>query len=72
MNRPSAITREEIAEIHEAIATRRPAQTEAEQKDQHWHAYAAKILRENHADSPFAFHPSVGERPFTHAKYWLS
>lgn len=64
------ITREDIAEIHEAIATRRAAQTEKEQKDQAWHAYAAKVIRENDltfiGSSGFRPHP----RPFTHFKHW--
>jgi hypothetical protein len=71
-----AITRTDIAEIHEAIAKRRPAQTEAEQRDQQWHAYAAKIIRENdHNSMAFSFKtghesPGVGQRKFTHFKHW--
>lgn len=65
-----AITRIDIAEIHEAIARRRPAQNEKEQKDQNWHAYAAKIIRENDLNmigsSGFRPHP----RPFTHFHHW--
>ena len=65
-----AITRTDIAEIHEAIARRRPAQTEAEQKDQNWHAYAAKIIRENdvnfQSSSGYRAHP----RQFTHFHHW--
>ena len=71
------ITREDIAEIHEAIAKRRAAQTEAEQRDQQWHLYAAKVIRENdklpfQSVKPGRESPGVGERPFTHARHWLS
>ena len=66
-----AITREDIAEIHESIATRRPAQTEAEQRDQQWHAYAAKVIRENDVNifsrHGYTQHP----REFTHFRHWL-
>jgi hypothetical protein len=64
MKMARAISRTDIAEIHEAIARRRPAQTEVEQKDQDWHGYAAKIIRENDKPGP------IGERQFTHRWHW--
>jgi len=65
------ITRNDIAEIHEAIARRRPAQTEKEQKDQQWHHYAAAVIREN--DHTFSRQGYTSyPRPFTHSRHWLA
>jgi hypothetical protein len=56
------ITRQDIAEIHEAIAKRLdPAKSEADQRHQAWHNYSATIIRENANSGP------RGERSFTHA-----
>lgn len=68
----TAISRNDIAEIHESIAKHHPARSEVEQKHQQWHAYAAKIVRENDVNvrSTASNFIGRGNRQFTHFKHW--
>jgi hypothetical protein len=57
------LTRNDIAEIHEAIAANmNPAKSMEDQTHQARHLYAAKIIRENDY-----VQGGLGNKPFTHA-----